>query len=118
MFRSLKLEGTRRVTLAGTGRQKGGMLGESIGPVDNGARDTRLGGNRKCMKQGVPVQRAGCSSSNLDYKGDLEYTGRSPVSREFKLGFTTFAAVFVCFKLDENSYPKVRQASGLLTQSA
>jgi hypothetical protein len=45
MHRFLKQEGTRKGTLAGTGGQKGGMLGESTGPVDNIPRDTPLGGS-------------------------------------------------------------------------
>jgi hypothetical protein len=35
MHRSLKQEGARRGTLAGTGGQKEGMFGESPEPVDN-----------------------------------------------------------------------------------
>jgi hypothetical protein len=61
MDRSLKQEGTRRGTLPGKGRQKGGMFGESAGPVDNIPSDAPLGGNRKCTEQGVPAQRAGFS---------------------------------------------------------
>jgi hypothetical protein len=45
MHRSLKQEGTRKGTLAGTGGQKGGMFGESTGPVDNIPSDAPLGGN-------------------------------------------------------------------------
>jgi hypothetical protein len=47
MFRSLKQEGTRRRTLAGTGESEGGMLGESTGPVEKVPSDAPLGGNRK-----------------------------------------------------------------------
>jgi hypothetical protein len=50
--------------LAGTAGQKGGMFGESTGPVDSVPSDTPLGGNRKCTEQGVPAQRAGCSSAD------------------------------------------------------
>jgi hypothetical protein len=65
MHRSLKQEGTRKGTLAGTGGQKGGMFGKSTGPVDNIPSDAPLGGNWKCTEQGVPVHRAGCSSAVL-----------------------------------------------------
>jgi hypothetical protein len=34
MHRSLKQEGTQKGTLSGTAGQKGGMFGESTGPVD------------------------------------------------------------------------------------
>jgi hypothetical protein len=63
MHRSLKQVGTRKGTLAGTGGQKGGMFGESIGPVDKIPSDAPLGGNRQGTQQGVPAQRAGCSSA-------------------------------------------------------
>jgi hypothetical protein len=45
MHRSSKHEGTRKGTLARTGGQKGGMLGESTGPVDYIPSDAPLGGN-------------------------------------------------------------------------
>jgi hypothetical protein len=45
MHRSSKQEGTRKGTLARTGGQKGGMFGESTGPVDYIRSDAPLGGN-------------------------------------------------------------------------
>jgi hypothetical protein len=59
MHRSLKQEGTRRVQLTGTGRQKGGMFRESTGPVDNVPSDAPLCGNRNRTEQGVPGQPSG-----------------------------------------------------------
>jgi hypothetical protein len=77
MLRSLKQEGTRRGTLAGTGGPKGRMFGESTGPVDYVPSDTPLGGNRKCTDQGVPAQRAGCSSAvRLAVRHEANLVGR------------------------------------------
>jgi hypothetical protein len=50
-------------TLAETGGPKRGMFGKSTRPVDNVPSEAPLGGNRKCTEQGVPAQRAGCSSA-------------------------------------------------------
>jgi hypothetical protein len=63
MHRFLKQKGTRKVKLSGTGKQKGGLFGESTGPVDNVPSDAPLRGNRKCTDQGVSGQPTGCSSA-------------------------------------------------------
>jgi hypothetical protein len=42
MLMTLQQEGTQRVKPTGTGRQKGGMFGESTGPVDNVPSDAPL----------------------------------------------------------------------------
>jgi hypothetical protein len=50
--------------LAGTGRQIGGMFGESTDPVDNNVpRYAPLSGNRKRTEQGVLAQPTGCYSA-------------------------------------------------------
>jgi hypothetical protein len=43
--------------------QKGGMFGESTGPVDNVPSDAPLCGNRKCAEQGVTGQPTVCSGA-------------------------------------------------------
>jgi hypothetical protein len=53
------------------------MFGESTGPVDNLPSYAPLGGNTKCTEQGVPAQRAGCSSAvRLAVRYEVNLEGR------------------------------------------
>jgi hypothetical protein len=95
IYRNLKQEGTRRVKLTGTGRQKGGMFWESTGPVNNIPSDPytiRCGCPRHwVLRRCLPwSDRRKCPvlSQSLSFRPALESTEVAGDCKDNKFTFT------------------------------